>query len=174
MRRMILTSLVLLPVMAHAQARPSAEFKPSTFAELALPATPAATAVSSTHTMTSTEASDAVQELIRIRTVDDSAAVETFDPIPRSQASTPSVKSAAAFGLLPQELEHQPAVIAVVVDAMVDANGIPHNISISHSAGKLIDQKAVAAVSQYRFQPALLDNRPTPSNVSITIKIQQP
>jgi hypothetical protein len=33
--------------------------------------------------------------------------------------------------------------------------------------------KAIAAVSQYRFKPATLDNKPTWASVSITIKIQK-
>jgi TonB family protein len=158
MRRMLLISLALLPVMAHAQARTSAELTPSTFAELALPATPAATALS--------------PSIIVTPSVSDLAVVEHIHT--SSQTSAPSVKNAAAFGLLSPDLEQQPAVFSVVVDAMVDANGIPHNISIAHSAGKLIDQKAVAAVSQYRFQPTMVNSRPTQSAVSITIKIQKP
>jgi TonB family protein len=173
MRRMILASLVLLPVMAHAQASSSARSKTSNFAELAVPAAPATAGLSSALALTPSSGSGAVHESIHTQSVDDFASTRAFDPIARSQASGPSVKAASSFGLVPQDLAHAPAVIKVVVDARIDANGVPHNISVSHSAGKLIDDKAIAAVSQYRFKPALLDNRPTESAVSIAIQIQK-
>jgi outer membrane biosynthesis protein TonB len=56
----------------------------------------------------------------------------------------------------------------------VDVNGIPRNVAVTQSAGSLIDEKAIAAVNQYRFQPATLDNKPTWATVSISIKIQKP
>ena len=87
--------------------------------------------------------------------------------------SAPKVTRAVEVDLSPQELSAQPAVSNVVVRAIVDENGIPRNVTIKQSAGSVVDKKAVAAVSQYRFKPAMVDNQPTWAAVSISIKIQK-
>jgi hypothetical protein len=46
-------------------------------------------------------------------------------------------------------------------------------VSIVQSAGPVVDRGAIAAVSQYRFKPATVDNHPTWATVSIAIKIQK-
>jgi len=53
-------------------------------------------------------------------------------------------------------------------------NGVPRNVAVSQSGGSVIDRRAVEAVSQYRFAPATVDNKPTWSTVSVSIKIEKP
>ncbi len=172
MRRILLTSLALLPVMAYAQAPNSAA--KSAYAELAVPALPAAAIVTANHP-SEREAHIVVSDRVQVKTDEvDFASTKAFDPIARWQSSAPRVKTAASLGDLSEELGHKSGPVAVVVDATIDANGVPRNLSVSRSAGRAIDEKALAAVSQYRFAPARLDNRATESNVSIVIKIQKP
>ncbi len=80
---------------------------------------------------------------------------------------------AVELQLSDKELSEQPAVSNVVVHAIVDEQGIPRNVQVTKSAGSVVDQKAIAAVSQYRFQPATFGNQPTWAAVSIAIKIQK-
>ena len=191
MRRMILTTLVLLPVMARAQAGTATEPQPSTSsanvqAELTKPAglaeLAAAAAASAPATVLHAASPVALHESIRASYGNDflEAALRQGGTLEYSmkgsvpaQVSAPQVTRAVEIGLSPQELSEQPAVSSVVVRAIVDEYGIPRNVAVTQSAGPLLDQKAVAAVSQYRFKPAMVDNKATWATVSIAIKIQK-
>jgi TonB family protein len=196
MRRMILTSLVLFPVLAYAQAGSAAEPKPSTssavlqaelkqpaglYAEVALAA--AETKPETPGSMVSLNAAShaAVRESIKTSFSEDfvetalhgGGTLEYTMKATPAEASQPRVIRAVEVDLSQQDLAEQPAVSNVVVHAVVDEQGIPRNVAVTKSAGRAIDQKAVAAVSQYRFKPATVDNKPTWAAVSIAIKVQK-
>jgi TonB family protein len=193
MRRMILTSLVLVPVMAHAQAVTSTEPQPSTSsamvaelaqpAELAMNASAKAAAPAASIAAMNTSAHAVVREVVQTRMAEnfmDAALLKggtleyaMMGSVP-TQSSAPMVTRAVEVELSTQELAEQPAVSQVVLHAIVDVNGVPRNVAVSQSAGSVIDRKAIEAVNQYRFKPAMLDNKATWSTVSITIKIQKP
>jgi TonB family protein len=193
MRRMILTSLVLVPVMAHAQAATSTEPQPSTSsamvaelahpAELAMNAAAKAAAPAASIAVMNTSTHAAVREVVQTRMTEnfmDAALLKggtleyaMMGSVP-TQSSAPTVTRAVEVDLSSQELAEQPAVSQVVLHAIVDVNGVPRNVAVSQSAGSVIDRKAIEAVNQYRFKPAMLDNKATWSTVSITIKIQKP
>jgi TonB family protein len=211
MRRVILaTTLVLLPVLANAQASTSTESKqypnsaaqvaelnrPEGLAELAIAAStfpgvrPEVKAAAKT-AKTAAKAgsinpsdvagSDALRESVQTQLADsftDTAFAEagtlefgmSATPVERS---APKVTRAVEVNLTPAEFAEVPAVSNVAVRAVVDENGIPRNVAIAHSAGPIVDREAIAAVSQYRFKPATVDNRATPISVSIAIKIEK-
>jgi TonB family protein len=190
---MILASLVLLPVAANAQAGTSTEPQMSQssaalHAELTQPAMPAelamkAAAPAASIAAMSTSTHAAVQEFVQTRMAEnfvDAAVMKggtleyaMMGSVP-SESSAPKVTKAVEVDLSAQDLAEQPAVTHVVIHAIVDENGIPRNVAVTQSAGSLIDRRAVEAVSQYRFKPATLDNKPTWASVSISIKIQKP
>jgi TonB family protein len=91
-----------------------------------------------------------------------------------AEATTPKLTRAVEVEMSQQEMIGQPTVSRVVVQATVDLYGYPRDLEIVQSAGTLLDDRAMAAVSQYRFQPAMLDNSPVSAPVTITIKIQKP
>jgi outer membrane biosynthesis protein TonB len=91
-----------------------------------------------------------------------------------TESSAPRVTRAVEVDLSAQELAEQPAVSNIVVHATVDAYGFPRNLSIVRSAGAVVDKKVLDAVSQYRFTPATLDNKPVDAAVTISIKIEKP
>lgn len=194
MRRMILTTLVLVPVMAHAQTATSTEPQPSTssatIAELAQPtelamnaAAKAAAPAASIAAMNISSTHAAIREVVQTRMAEnftDAALLKggtleyaMMGSVP-TQSSAPAVTRAVELQLSAQELAEQPAVSKVVLHAIVDVNGIPRNVAVSQSGGSVIDRKAIDAVNQYRFKPAMLDNKATWSTVSITIKIEKP
>lgn len=186
MRRMIASSLVLLPVLAHAQARTSTEPQPSKssamlLAEVEAPAAPTAPAASFSAVALASHA--AIRESIQTKMVDNMLASAMIHPgtmefalkgsLP-TESTAPRLTRAVEVELSDQDLAEQPTVSSVVIRAIVDENGIPRNVAVTRSAGALLDRKAVVAVNQYRFKPATLDNKPTWATVSITIKIQKP
>ena len=196
MRRMILTSLVLLPVLARAQASPATEPKPSTSsatlrAELTQPTgaavhamAGAAPAAAPTAVPTTTIAHAAFREIVHTQMTDDfaDAALRQGGTLQYvmygggtpTEATVPVLTRAVEIDLSQPELAAEPAVTNVIVRATVDAYGFPRNLAVAQSAGTSLDKKALATVSQFRFKPATLDNRPVDAGVLITIKIQKP
>jgi TonB family protein len=59
----------------------------------------------------------------------------------------------------------------VVVSMIVREDGKPSDLAIVRSAGAAMDKNVLAAVSNYRFKPGTLDNKPTavPVNLEITL-----
>ena len=56
-----------------------------------------------------------------------------------------------------------------VVSLIVDAHGMPQRIRVSRKLGMGLDEKAVEAVSQYRFKPSMYQGKPVP--VEITVEV---
>ena len=196
MRRMILTSLVLLPALARTQASTAAEPKPSTSsaslrAEFTQPTgaavhamAGAAPAAAPTAVPTTTIAHAAFREIVHTQMTDDfaDAALRQGGTLQYvmygggtpTEATVPVLTRAVEIDLSQPELAAEPAVTNVIVRATVDAYGFPRNLAVAQSAGASLDKKALATVSQFRFKPATLDNRPVDAGVLITIKIQKP
>jgi protein TonB len=56
-----------------------------------------------------------------------------------------------------------------VVSVVVDAQGSPQRVQVVRHLGMGLDEKAVAAVKQYRFKPATLAGKPVPVEVNIEV-----
>jgi periplasmic protein TonB len=56
-----------------------------------------------------------------------------------------------------------------IVSCIVDTNGMPTHVHTIHKLGMGLDEKAVEAVRQFRFKPAMLNGKPVA--VSITIRV---
>ncbi len=56
-----------------------------------------------------------------------------------------------------------------VVSVVVDAQGNPQRVQVVRHLGMGLDQKAVAAVKQYRFKPATLSGKPVSVEVNIEV-----
>jgi hypothetical protein len=193
---MILTSLVLLPAMALAQARTSTEPQspssatlqaelthPAGMAEAAMAAAVVPAAAPASIASVSLPTHAAYREIVQTRVTEgmvDTAlrqggtmefAMMGSVPV---ESSAPQVRRAVEVDLSDRELAAQPAVSNVVVHATVDAYGFPRNVTIVRSAGAMVDKKVLGAIGQYRFTPATLDNKPIDTAVTITIKIEKP
>jgi outer membrane biosynthesis protein TonB len=201
---MILTTLVLLPALASAQAGTSAEPKPSSssarvqaestqsagLAEVAMAAaapevvkptpseSPASIApISATSSISHATVREFVKTQVSENPID--VTLRNGGVIAYGMSATPVETSAPKIihvvqvALSEQDLAERAAVTNVAVLATVDQYGIPRNLAIAQSAGSLIDRKALAAVSQYRFTPATIDNLPTVTTVTVAIKIQK-
>jgi TonB family protein len=204
MRRMILTTLVLLPALASAQAGTSAEPKPSPssakvqadltqsagLAEVAMaaaapevvkPAPANSPASIAPISAASTASNSMVRESVQTRVTEsfNDVALRNGGALAYGMSATPvetsapKVIHAVEAALSEQDLAEQPAVTTVAVHATVDQYGFPRNLAVAQSAGSQIDRKVLAAVSQFRFTPATVDNMPTATTVTIAIKIQK-
>jgi TonB family protein len=59
-----------------------------------------------------------------------------------------------------------------VVSLIVDAQGNTQRVQVVRHLGKGLDQKAVEAVKQYRFNPAMLHGEPVPVEVNIEVNFR--
>jgi periplasmic protein TonB len=62
----------------------------------------------------------------------------------------------------------------VVISLIVDAQGNPQNIRVSRSLGMGLDEKAVEAVRQYKFKPAIeaKSGKPVPVPISVEVRFR--
>jgi TonB family protein len=62
---------------------------------------------------------------------------------------------------------------ACVLSLIVDAQGKPQHVNVVRHLGMGLDQKAVEAVQQYRFTPALLRGKPVAVEVNIEVNFRR-
>ena len=60
----------------------------------------------------------------------------------------------------------------VVMQLTIDENGVPREIKIVRSLGMGLDQKAIEAVQQWRFQPGLKDGKPVPVSANLEVNFR--
>jgi TonB family protein len=60
----------------------------------------------------------------------------------------------------------------VLVNLTVDKQGMPQHVHVLRGVGDGLDKKAVEAVKQYRFKPAMKDNQPVEEALNIEINFQ--
>jgi TonB family protein len=56
---------------------------------------------------------------------------------------------------------------AVAVRMVVNTDGVPEDIHVVRSAGKDLDAKAIEAIQQYRFSPAMRKGKPVATQITI-------
>ena len=61
----------------------------------------------------------------------------------------------------------------VVVSMIVKADGTTSDLKIVRSSHQALDQNVLAAVSQYRYKPGMLDNQPTAIPVRLEINLHR-
>ena len=192
MRRILVATLVLIPVLAQAQASTSTEPKLSqASATLVAKATPPAPLASSNPAAPAAGSSSAdvakspVQENLTIRQADlygmdpgyvttpvkqDGTVSDSFAGDGTGDISVPRLIHVVQTNLEPQELA---TASDVRVHLTVDRNGVPQNLSLDHATDPVVAKKTLEAVSQYRFKPATLNYIAVPAEVTIDVKIQK-
>ena len=61
---------------------------------------------------------------------------------------------------------------SVVLWLIVDADGLPQQIKVQRSLGMGLDEEAVRAVKQWRFQPAIKDGKPVPVMINVQVNFR--
>lgn len=59
-----------------------------------------------------------------------------------------------------------------VVGLIVDAQGNPQNVHVVRPLGMGLDEKAIEAVRQYKFKPAMMKGRPVPVEINIEVNFR--
>jgi len=60
----------------------------------------------------------------------------------------------------------------VLVNLIVDSQGHPQNVHVLRGVGMGLDGKAVDAVKQYRFKPAMENGKPVPVELNVEVNFQ--
>ncbi|HEY4380458.1 MAG TPA: energy transducer TonB [Acidobacteriaceae bacterium] len=60
----------------------------------------------------------------------------------------------------------------VLVALIVDQNGKPQNVHLIRGAGKGLDERAIAAIQQYRFRPAMENGKPVAVALNYEVAFQ--
>ena len=63
---------------------------------------------------------------------------------------------------------------AVLIKFVVDENGVPTEPKVVRSLDKGLDEKAIEALMQWRFKPAIKDGKPVSVTASIEINFRLP
>ena len=182
MRFAILSSLALLPVLAHAQVA-AAPAGSQTLASVSQPklartsansttAAPAAIALAPVsyhdviHAVVNNDLRDAVHS---------GSLGTTF--YSNSQAEDIRVKAPLLVHVvgrtLPLAQIQEASNTEVSVHLIVSPSGEPEFATITHSAGAAIDKGTLAAVREYRFQPATVNLIPVEANLTLDIQLQK-
>lgn len=61
---------------------------------------------------------------------------------------------------------------SVVLWLVVGVDGLPHNIRVQRSLGMGLDEKALVAVSTWRFQPATLSGQPVAVEINVQVSFR--
>jgi TonB family protein len=59
----------------------------------------------------------------------------------------------------------------VAVRMVVDPHGVPSSLTVVRSAGPVVDRQTLAAVSQYRFEPATMNHQPVSSDITVEVDL---
>jgi protein TonB len=60
----------------------------------------------------------------------------------------------------------------VTVNLIVDQQGRPQNVRVTHGAGMGLDEKAIEAVKQYKFKPAMEAGKPVAVMMNVEVNFQ--
>ncbi|RRA47179.1 energy transducer TonB [Acidipila sp. EB88] len=60
----------------------------------------------------------------------------------------------------------------VTLTLIVDAQGSPQRVRVARALGMGLDEKAIEAVRQYKFRPAMKDGKPVPVEINIEVNFQ--
>lgn len=61
----------------------------------------------------------------------------------------------------------------VVLKLELDATGTPTAIRVTHPINPYVDARVVEGVRQFRWSPAVLNNQPVPTDLTLTVEVQR-
>jgi TonB family protein len=151
MRKVIVATLALTPMLLHAQA--NSPVQPQTSAPVTLQSKLV------TPNEFSSETAAATTTPIRIST-------GVTAPKLIHTVSVEATSDYAVDGFLNDK--------TAIVLMTVDKAGVPSDLKVVKSVGPTMDKNVLAAVSQYRFKPAMLDGAPTKIQVNLEVTLHNP
>ena len=187
MRRLIFPALILLPVLAHAQAKiqtstltaaQSTASAPTLVAKANTPKIlPAVAASAAPVAADASEIMVPVHQTVVERSsgdADTSNSTLGYSFASGAMVSTaPKLVQASPLAMSLRDMESENPEADVVLQLTVDLTGTPTNVKVVHSGGATLDKRAIEAVNLYRFKPATQNNIPVEAPVTIEIKIKK-
>ncbi|HKF48124.1 MAG TPA: energy transducer TonB [Terracidiphilus sp.] len=61
----------------------------------------------------------------------------------------------------------------VVLDVNLDETGSPREIRVVHSISQVVDARVIEGVRQFRWSPAVLNNKTVPSELTLNVEVQR-
>lgn len=176
MRRLILSALVLLPVLASAQTSTSAA-KPSDAATLQAKLTPPAAMrpVAATAPAAAPSA-DSVMVPVHETIIDNSlgSSESAGYSFTAGRPVAPKLIYSVPLQLSLKDMRSEPdTATTIVVRLTVNADGTAGDLSIAQSGGATLDKRALEAAAQYRFQPATENNVPVAATATIAFTLKK-
>jgi TonB family protein len=71
-----------------------------------------------------------------------------------------------------QEASQAKFMGVVLLNLIVDQDGLPQNVHVVRGVGMGLDEKAVEAVRQYKFKPAMENGSPVPVSINVEVNFQ--
>jgi len=188
MRRIAVTALVLLPILAQAQARqngtstaPQASAPSTLQAKVTPPAgihpavpvatpAPAAAAGDGSDIMVPVHES-VIQNSAGSSDANDSGTI-SYSMLGGDPVTAAKLIQSKAIVLSLKDVRSAQFSGTVVVQMTVATDGTPRNLAITRSGGDALNKRALDAVSQYRFKPAMQDGLAVESTVTVQIKLE--
>jgi TonB family protein len=154
MRRVIVATLALTPMLLHAQANSPAQTQTGTSTTLQ-------SKLAQPKEFNASEADHGTAHVVPIR-------ISTGVVAPKL-ISTVQIESDSAATPQGFTIDRK-----TVVEMTVDATGKPSDLKIVGSLGPAMDHNVLAAVSQYRFTPGTLDGQPATIPVNLEVILRDP
>jgi hypothetical protein len=115
------------------------------------------------------------------------AAAATSKPVNDAPASTPAIVRPISTGVTDPQLVHSskieipadeisdafPNPAKLVLSLKLDTTGSPTNVQVIEPLTQDIDARVVAAVKQFRWRPAVLDNQTIPMDMKLIVEVQR-
>jgi|SRR5271165_374838 len=61
----------------------------------------------------------------------------------------------------------------VVLKIDLDATGSPTTITVLHAVNPDVDERVIAGVRQFRWTPAVLNNKKVPTDLTLTVEVER-
>ena len=88
--------------------------------------------------------------------------------------TTPRLVYSKHINISSDELSMTPGTLArVVLRISLDDTGSPTNIRVLHSVNPQVDERVIEAVRQFRWTPAVLNNKTVPIDLTLNVEIQR-
>jgi|GEM_PF-3083739 len=91
------------------------------------------------------------------------------NPVQVAGDVTPPVLVKQVNPKYPRSLFTKPKEGDVLLQCVIDTEGIPQLVHVIRSFDKKFDAAAVKAIQQYRFKPSTLHDKPVPVQLNITV-----
>ena len=104
---------------------------------------------------------------------------------PASDAAVTAITRPVSTGVTSPRLVHSTKInisadeVPTAADSHVtltfnlDQTGTPRGIHVTHSVTQAVDARVVAAVRQFRWTPAVLNNQTVPIEMNFTVQVQR-